>query len=212
MIICSYNLNDRISSIFQKIKENKMISILVLSFLIGIIIGSISIGCSKLLLFNDIKEMFKENFSAVSENSYLLTFSSSLLSIFIYIIAILLLSLSLWGGMIVPILPLLRGIGVGIAAGCLYLSYGIKGILFYILVLLPGAFLSSIILIIYTKRSMIFTNKLRSKFFPNSSLDKLWPDFRLYIKQTGLTFVYSMIVASMDAVLNFFLLRFFNFG
>ncbi len=212
MIICSYNLNDRISSIFQKIKENKMISILVLSFLIGIIIGSISIGCSKLLLFNDIKEMFKENFSAVSENSYLLTFSSSLLSIFIYIIAILLLSLSLWGGMIVPILPLLRGIGVGIAAGCLYLSYGIKGILFYILVLLPGAFLSSIILIIYTKRSMIFTNKLRSKFFPNSSLDKLWPDFRLYIKQTGLTFVYSMIVASMDALLNFFLLRFFNFG
>lgn len=156
--------------------------------------------------------MFKENFSAVSENSYLLTFSSSLLSIFIYIIAILLLSLSLWGGMIVPILPLLRGIGVGIAAGCLYLSYGIKGILFYILVLLPGAFLSSIILIIYTKRSMIFTNKLRSKFFPNSSLDKLWPDFRLYIKQTGLTFVYSMIVASMDALLNFFLLRFFNFG
>ena len=212
MIICSYNLNDRISSIFQKIKENKMISILVLSFLIGIIIGSISIGCSKLLLFNDIKEMFKENFSAVSENSYLLTFSSSLLSIFIYIIAILLLSLSLWGGMIVPILPLLRGIGVGIAAGCLYLSYGIKGILFYILVLLPGAFLSSIILIIYTKRSMIFTNKLRSKFFPNSSLDKLWPDFRLYIKQTGLTFVYSMIVASMDALLNFFLLRFFKFG
>lgn len=212
MVICSYNFNDRISNILRKIKENKMISLLIFLFLTGVIIGSISIGRSNFSFFNDIKDIFKQNFDAINENSYFITFSSSLVSIFIYIALIFLLSLSLWGGVIVPFLPFFRGIGIGITAGCLYLSYGIKGILFYVLVLLPGIFVSSAVLVFYTRKSIGFSRKLCSKIFPNSNLDKLWPEFKSYLKHTGISIVFCVVVALIDVLFNFLLFRFFNFS
>ena len=85
-------------------------------------------------------------------------FASSLLSLSFFSLLIEFVTLSFFGALLIPVLIAFKGLGIGMTAGYLYLIYGLKGIAFYILILLPGIFVSSIGLIIFAAESFKFSS------------------------------------------------------
>lgn len=65
-------------------------------------------------------------------------FCASFCSDFLFLLTAFLLGLCVWGVAGLPLISFFRGFGIGLSAGYLFTSYGMKGVMFYLIVLLPG--------------------------------------------------------------------------
>lgn len=185
------------------IRENKIVSLLVMFVLLGVIFGSVSARFADENMLLNMDFLFASNFKARTHQSFLDVFLSSLTSSFVFVLFLFLMGSSIWGFIFIPGVPFFRGFGMGIAAGYLYMTYGLKGVLFHFAVLLPGAFISMLGIIISSKSSMDFSSKLASKIMPNSNYDKLWPDLKDYITKIGYVFIILVISSIADVALAF---------
>ena len=61
-------------------------------------------------------------------------------------LAVILLGLSLWGGFFAVLVPFFKGYGYGLSVGFLYGAYGLQGLCYNLLVILPGMFFSSAVI------------------------------------------------------------------
>ena len=120
-------------------------------------------------------------------------------------------TLSFFGALLIPVLIAFKGLGIGMTAGYLYLIYGLKGIAFYILILLPGIFVSSIGLIIFAAESFKFSCKFAKKIFPKSDGISIWNEFKNYIHKIGCAFVILLFSSLLDVGFMAMFSRFFEF-
>ncbi len=84
--------------------------------------------------------LFAGNFKARAAQPLVTIFSASFASAFLFIFACFLCGLSMWGAFFIPVIPFFRGFGLGLTSGFLYVTYGWKGFLYNLAVILPGAF------------------------------------------------------------------------
>lgn len=170
--------------------------------LIGMVIGAISArnaGYDTLLRFD---LLFSSNFAARKTQSLFLTFTASFAASFLFVLLCFLAGLSLWGAFLSPLIPLFRGYGMGCSAGYLYAFYSLRGVLFYLLVLLPGFFLSALAIIIGTRESIRFSATLIFSTKPEASSERLKGDLRLYMKRTCVILIVILISAAIDVFLT----------
>ena len=213
-IIC-YNSFNKIkiikSSVISLILKNKIYSLLTLSTIVGLIFGALSerLCCESVVSSLDI--LFDSNVKSRIEQPIFATFIISLTSSFIFIFTLILFGLSICGIVFIPLLPFIRGFGVGITAGYLYSTYYLKGILFNLIVLLPGIFLAMLAIILEAYESIIFSRLLfYNVFFKNKDND-LNNGFKLYIKRSGFIFIISVLSSFIDVILSLLFLRYFTF-
>lgn len=104
----------------------------------GLLCGSLvsgSIGSSTL---EKLDLLFTANLPDRIKSGALGAFCAGFASDFLFLAAAFLLGLSLWGVVGLPLLAFFKGFGIGVSAGYLISVYGTKGILFYLVVVLPG--------------------------------------------------------------------------
>jgi hypothetical protein len=89
--------------------------------------------------------------------------------------------------------------------------YGLKGIAFYILILLPGIFVSSIGIIIFAAESFKFSCKFAKKILPKSGGESVWCEFKNYIHKIGCAFVILLVSSLLDVGFMAMFSRFFEF-
>ena len=142
--------------------------------------------------------LFLNDFKERIASSNLEIFTSSLLSLSFFSLLIEFVTLSFFGALLIPVLIAFKGLGIGMTAGYLYLIYGLKGIAFYILILLPGIFVSSIGLIIFAAESFKFSCKFAKKIFPKSDGISIWNEFKNYIHKIGCAFVILLFSSLLD--------------
>ena len=81
-------------------------------------------------------------------------FAASFASSFLFLFLCFLFGLALWGFLLTPPVLFFRGVGLGVASGYLYAAYHFKGILFYCVVVLPGALVCGAALILAAREAM----------------------------------------------------------
>ena len=194
------------------ITQNKLLVFLSLVLLCGIFLGSNIEELTKNQTVENITSMFLNDFKNRASQPIFYVFISSLSAAFLYILISFFMGLSIWGFLFVPLIPFFRGLSIGLVQNYLYSQYGLKGILFQIIVLFPGIFISSIAILLMAKESMLISQTFSNIliFRSNSKFEKK-SDLKTYIIKVGIILSIALGSVVIDMFLNFFFLRFFQF-
>ncbi len=188
-------------------KNNKVLIFLIVCIITGMILGSSSVGYINMEVLHKLDFLFLNDFKERLNQSGLDIFVSSFSSLFIYMLFIEMAALSFWGVVAIPLLIVFKGLGLGLAAGYLYLIYGLKGIAFYILILLPGIFISSVGIVLFSVGAFKFSGKFAKKILPAShNNERLWNVFKVHIRKSG----YSLILLAFSSVVDMSFMAMFS--
>ena len=151
---------------------------------------------------------FKENINQTWSEIFTTSFSAT--SIFVFILELCI--LSCWGIFLVPILIILKGYSLGLSAGYLYLIYKIKGIAFYLLILLPGVFLSSIGYNIFASRTINFSYNFTKLIFSKQDNNYNFKiNFLKNIRELSKCLIFVLISCVLDTCFILLFSKFFDF-
>ena len=190
---------------------NKLTLFMSFVFLIGMLVGTICIEKVKIETIRNLDFLFCSDFKVRLNQTWINNFIASFSSSFIFVIFMVIMAFSFPGLIFIPVILMFRGVGLGLVGGYLYLIYGLKGVAFYILILIPGIFISSLGLISISCDSMRFSYKLSSKLMPKSGNDRLWNEMIAYLKRVGYTTVIFVISPLADITFMMLFSRFFKF-
>ncbi len=166
------------SPLKEKFKINKVTvrkNLLMIFFCMllfgGIVFGAVSSGNADKELLGRLDFIFNTNYDIRCTNGFLSAFVASFASAVIFLLIIFLLGLSLWGGIFTVLVPLFKGYGYGLAVGFLYSSYGLKGIFYNLFIILPGAFICSLVIASAAQEALKNSLKLTSCFVKSTVRD-----------------------------------------
>ncbi len=205
------NLNQKRKTFLKLILENKLLSILIIILLSGMIVGTICTKFSDEDLTEKLDFLFASSLKARLGQSMIDTFIASFTSSFIFTATLIFMGLSIWGIALIPIVPFIRGFGLGLIAGFLYSHYGFKGVLFHILVLLPGIFLSSIGIILESKYSLNLSSRIISTFSSKRMSENSRKTLKIYFLRSSYIFIILAISSFIDTILNTLFVGLFHF-
>ena len=113
----------------------------------GLLCGCLTAGGLKPDTLKNLDFFFTTNLPDRLSGGALNAFTASFGSGFLFLLSAFLLGLSLWGAAAMPFVAFFKGYGVGVSAGYLLMTYGLKGLVFYLTALLPGIVVFSMALI-----------------------------------------------------------------
>lgn len=190
------------------------LTIFLASFLsAGIVCGCILAQYGDEQTMKSLDFIFISNFKGRIEQSFFEGFKASMSAYFLFYIMSLLLGLSLWGTIGIPAVMALKGIGAGLCAGYLISAYSFQGAVFYVIVMLPGLFLSSLSLILQCKHSFRLSQKLWRYFSPlkkNSDQEK--PDMLSFFQKSSVILLLTAAGAIVDVLFTAFFSHMFTFS
>ena len=120
----------------------------------GLLLGSMSARRADSDLLGGLNFLFTTNLSARMNQPAFSTFATSFASDCLFLLCVFLCGLSPWGMALTIFAPAFKGFGVGLSAGYLFITYGLKGVGFYLLVILAGTFIFSFALVMPTYASL----------------------------------------------------------
>ncbi len=139
------------------IRKNAMSLLLCLFLIVGVILGVICARNGDKSLIEKLDFLFVTNFENKKSMDAFSLFSAGFASSFLFLLTIFLLGVSAWGFLFLPAIPLFKGFGFGLSTGYMYGAYGFSGVLYNLLIVLPGAFLSALVIIAISKDSFRFS-------------------------------------------------------
>ncbi|MBQ8795767.1 MAG: hypothetical protein IJZ54_05030 [Clostridia bacterium] len=151
--------------LFTGAKRNLFLIFNALFFTAGIIWGAVvELKADEAFLLN-MDFLFTTNLDSRLEESFLSTFMAHFASNFIFFCAALFCGLSPFGVGLIPLVSAFKGFGTGLSAAFLMSTFGLKGLGFYIVVVLPGTFVFSLVLLYMGNESMRISLKIAKAFF-----------------------------------------------
>lgn len=205
---------------FEKIKhfgvkkflvKNKVLVLLSLFLLLGILLGAILIKLADKNVIKFINVLFLSDFNERITRPLLDVFVASISSTFIFVLISFFMGLSMWGFVLVPVIPFLRGICIGLCESYLYSAHGLKGFCFHSLIFLPGIFISSIAVLLMTREAIKISNIFSSIVFSRSALSSMSANLKSYIIRSGCISIIILISAVIDLVSSLLFSKFFSF-
>ena len=193
---------------FQK---NGLLLFLGIVLLAGMICGCLSARTADENLLHQLETLFLSDVSTRSVQPMGVTFTASMASSFLFVLAAVMMGLSAWGIALVPVIPFFRGFGLGVSSGYLYAAFGLKGVWFYLAVMLPGVLLSSVSILLSCREAMRFSLRFTSSSFSFKREGKEVPDLRLYFTRNGLSLAVSVAAALCDMVFTALFAGLFSF-
>lgn len=169
----------------------------VISFLLGIAGGAVFFCVFENDTEGHLYSLLQSDLTIRLSSSFGAAFLSSLSSSFLLAVACLLAGLSVWGIICLPFFPLIRGLGLGLVAGCLCTVYGWKGVVLYLTVFLPGALLSTGGILLAAKESWDFSRKLFKGFLHSKDF---FSKLGTYGMRLGLALIPCLLGAFIDSV------------
>lgn len=197
----------------------------VITVFIGVFLGAFRAKGADSDLALGLDFLFTTNLQSRLSQSVFETFCSCFFSNFLFLFAVFLCGLAPWGMAVIPMITTFKGFGVGLCAGYLYSAYGLKGIGFYMLVLLLGIFIFTVALIVQSQNSFKLSKRIFKELFffkrNNNTLvitsdyktveKGINEDLRLYLLYSGYMLIMSAGAAFADTVLWCFFAPIFNF-
>ena len=186
------NLNQGLKGVAFFIKKNKLLILMTLFFLLGMILGTLTINASDSTIINRMSFLVSSYLDKRIKQPFFTTFCSSFFSVFIYMIITYFLGFCAISTPFIFFVLIFRGLGLGMSMGYLYAYYGIQGMLFCTVMILPTAVISTVILLFASRDAQRLSVAFSSSFLP-SVKTSVTPQ---YIKKyTVKYFAFTVIIA-----------------
>lgn len=178
----------------------------------GIVCGCILAQYGDEQTMKSLDFIFISNFKGRITQGLFEGFKASMSAYFLFYIMALLLGLSLWGMIGIPAVIALKGIGAGLCAGYLIAQYSFQGAVFYVIVMLPGLFLSSLSLLLQCKHSLKLSQKLWRYFVPHkNNTEHEKPDMLSFFQKSSAVLLLTAAGAITDVLFTAFFSHMFTF-
>ncbi len=181
-----------------EIRKNLLFIFFMLTLFAGITVGALCGRTDDEQLMENLDIIFLTNFKVRCSQGILDSFVASFASAFIFILIIFLLGLSVWGGFIAAAVPFVKGYGYGLATGYLYSTYGLTGILYNILIILPGAFLCSAVIAAASQEAFRSSIKIISVFRKTTVSD----DPHIQMKKYLLSMLWLLFLTAVSSAVD----------
>ena len=183
--------------------------ILAVITVIGAVCGALLSRHADANLLEKLDFLLNSNYAQRAAAPSASVFLASAASTSLFLLACFLCGLAVWGMAVAPLFPFIRGVGLGMTGGYLLAAKGGWGALFYVAVLLPGAFSGCVSIILGTDNAMRFAQALRKNCFSNA--DEESPRFSRYIQRFGPALLLCFLGAALDTLLAAAFARYFPF-
>ncbi len=134
--------------------------VFVLLILLGMVLGALYAKSAEAQTLNSLDFLFTTNLDARLSQSALGTFCACFASDFIFLISVYLFGTAPWGLPFELFAVMFKGFGIGITSAYLFISHGLGGVGFYLLVLLPGTFLFCVALAVFSTSAFNFSKEM----------------------------------------------------
>jgi len=189
--------------------SNWRLLLLGVLFLAGILLG-VSLSASDVA--GGMAEKIAQSYLAQRVNQpFWLTIYYLFLSFFPFAVVAFVSGLCVAGWLVSYGLPLFKGLGYGLAVSYFYRVFGLMGIGYSSLLILPHSFLCGITLLLMCRESMRFSRLLGTNVTPQGTPKNLWADFKLYALRHGCFVVLALFSSILNAFLNWAFSGFFVF-
>ena len=189
---------------------NKIFIILCSLFIAGIAIGSVVLPKSNWL--SETTKTIFENYISVHNSN--LFFKKLLIFFFRYLIVLILYFLSgssMLGVAVIPFITVWQGILFGSVSSYIYVTYGLSGIAFNAIILIPSEVIFTVCCFFAARYAIDFSLLLAKLTLPRSKPASLYINFKNYCGKYSIFIALSLICAIIDIILNLLFLNFFNF-
>ncbi len=159
----------------KKVLENSRIYFMTAFFALGMLIGASSLN-NESILFEKISQIIESYTLLKADQGILMNFCNSLTVSAVFVFINLFLGFSMIGYPLLLFLPFLRGLGIGMVCGYLYSAFKLTGLGYSILVIYPGAIVSTFALFMacndsceYSKNAYLKAIRGRGQFEKNET-------------------------------------------
>lgn len=194
--------NSKIRFFFTALRENYVLVLLSVFLICGIVFGAVFARNAENSTLSKLDFLFYSNFKTRAVQSVFSVFSASFASSFLFILFCFLCGLSMWGMFIIPGVVFFRGFGLGLTSGYIYAAYGGNGILFNLVVILPGAFACCMAILLAAREGTRFSRRIASCGTSAQSGTISRGNMRLYLLRFGTILGIAFLAALIDAFLS----------
>ncbi len=196
------DLRQRISRFRYIFRRYGAVIFFTFVFGLGTLAGSISASRADSTFLLNLDFLFSTNLSGKLNQSFFATFSASFASNFLFLIFVFLCGLAPWGFLILFLAPAFKGFGTGLCAGYLFITYGFKGVGFYLLVMLGGTFLFCFSLIIECIQSQSLSCKIARLLLRDKETDT---SVTLFVRKYLIRSLYALVVSAIASIVDMLL-------
>lgn len=196
---------------FQALRENHSLVFLSLFLIGGAVFGAVFARNADVSALKKLDFLFYSNFASRAGQSFFSVFSASFASSFLFILFCFLCGLSMWGMFLIPAAVFFRGFGLGLTSGYIYAAYGGKGILFNLVVILPGALFCCLAILLAAREGTRFSRRIAScGTSPNSGIISR-NSMKIYLLRFGTILFVACLAALVDVFLSVCFAGMFSF-
>ncbi len=199
---------------------NRVFYILEGLFFAGYFIGSLLVRTVDSHTLDLLRYLTQGFITERLDQPLLKTFLSSFIGSMILLLVAFILGFSSISQLLTFLIPVFRGLGLGISAGYLYSMYGLQGILFCAVMVLPHVLVSTFALLIGCRESIKFsgvflsaivrTGRTRTDTVQESDASRRTELFQLYLLKFALLSILIVVAALIDTLFTFGFARFFH--
>ncbi len=183
------------SKTFVEMKGNLRLFLLAAGFAAGMLAGAAFLKNAEFAVVSEELMYIADTYKKLKcEQSFLQNFCYSMLAEGMLLIISVFLGFSSIGSPLVCLLPFIKGVGLGFFCGYLYSEYGLQGLGYSMLLIVPAQSIANLTLIVSCNESCGFSLRVCEEGILSNPLRK--EETRLYLLKHG---VYSimMIVSSL---------------
>ena len=182
--------------------HNKLLVFFSTCLLLGVFCGSQIMTFADENTLRFINILFSSEIQERITKPCLNFFITSLSLTFFFLVMAFFMGLSMYGFVLTPILPFLRGVCIGMSEAYLYSAYSLKGLCLHSLIFLPGVFVSSLAILAETKEAFKMSSKLSALAFSKDN-PCISSELKRYFFCSGFITLLAPISAGVDLIMNF---------
>lgn len=188
-------------SLMEALHTHYLLIFLAVFLLCGMVFGAIFARSADLEALKKLDFLFSSNYKARTSQPWTAVFMASLASSFVFILCCFLCGLSMWGMFCIPAIPFFRGFGLGLTSGYLYAAYGFRGVLFNVIIIIPGAFVCILSILLAAREGMLFSKKIAACDIKLDKKGHTWPPLKVYFSHFGAVIVIAFAAAVIDLLM-----------
>lgn len=183
------------------LKKNWKILMLLILFTLGMLLGTYLVKQDNKFVLELLPNLFKNYINSKECGSIAVNFISSLSVNFFFLIFSFILGLCVIGIPFIAMIPFLKGVGIGMLCGYMYLKYTFGGLGYCVLIIYPGLIISLLALLMSCNLSISSSyNLLLVSTGNNEKTSKKDADFKIYCLRNLIVLIITVFSSVIDSI------------
>lgn len=187
------------------LKSNQTLTLLCTLLLTGMFLGAVCVKHADETMLESIKSLTGTHISSGVSRSILDNFLSYISADTVFIILSVFFGLCVIGEPILWILPLIRGLGLGLITGFVYKTYSVQGVLYSTVLIVIPAVISSLAMAVSCKESILSSREIKSALKEDGKQFNYGEFLKLFAVRNLILYAFVVLSGLIGCLLTYFL-------